>query len=119
MTARQIIQLTAASNEDPAGYLYALCDDGSVWVLQRPDARSSYWNRVPEISQNPRRREAACAEDFFQWMDQLNAEAVRRGYDGCWPLPDDVAHSPNCWIEVYRAGLTPAEALDQNYQSGK
>jgi hypothetical protein len=46
MTARQIIQLTAASDEDPAGY--ALCDDGSVWVLQRP---VSYWTRVTEIPQ--------------------------------------------------------------------
>jgi hypothetical protein len=50
---------------------------------------------------------------FLTWMDELNAEAVRRGYDPrCWPLPDTTAHRENCWIVDFRAGLTPAQALD-------
>jgi hypothetical protein len=50
---------------------------------------------------------------FRAWMDKLNAEAIRRGYDPrCWPLPNTRAHRENCWIADFRAGLTPAQALD-------
>jgi hypothetical protein len=49
---------------------------------------------------------------FYAWMDELNAEAVRRGLDpDRWPL---TAHRENCWLVDCRAGLTPAQALDQN-----
>ena len=50
-------------------------------------------------------------QEFYAWMDLLNEEAVR---SGCWDLPlcDTIAHSPNCWIEDFRRGLTPAEALE-------
>lgn len=50
---------------------------------------------------------------FYAWMVELNAEAVRRGYDlRCWPLPDTTAHRENCWIVDFRADLTPVHALD-------
>jgi hypothetical protein len=48
---------------------------------------------------------------FFKWMDELNEEAVRRGYAG-WPLQAETAHSRNCWIVDFGKGLTPAQALD-------
>ena len=50
-------------------------------------------------------------EGFFAWMDKLNGEAVRRGYQD-WPLQEEVAHSRNCWIADFENGLTPAQALD-------
>ena len=47
---------------------------------------------------------------FRAWMDELNAEAIGRGYDPrCSP---NTAHRENCWIVDFRAGLTPAQALD-------
>jgi hypothetical protein len=52
-------------------------------------------------------------QEFFAWMDELNREALRRGYPD-WPLPDEVAHDLNCWIEDFERGLTPAQALDAN-----
>jgi hypothetical protein len=51
---------------------------------------------------------------FFAWMDDLNREAVRRGIPD-WPLPDEIAHDENCWLEDFKHGLTPAQALDANY----
>jgi hypothetical protein len=52
---------------------------------------------------------------FSAWMDELNAEAVRRGLDpDTWSLPEGIAQSENCWIVDCRAGLTPPQALDQN-----
>jgi hypothetical protein len=49
--------------------------------------------------------------EFLAWMDELNREATRRGYPE-WPLPEEIAHGFNCWIERFNKGLTPAEALD-------
>jgi hypothetical protein len=50
---------------------------------------------------------------FRVWMDELNAEAIRRGYDArCWLFPNTTARRENCWIVDFRAGLTPAQALD-------
>jgi hypothetical protein len=52
---------------------------------------------------------------FFAWLDELNREAVRRGLNpDDWPLPHEIAHSENCWIEDFQNGLTPAQALDAN-----
>jgi hypothetical protein len=53
-------------------------------------------------------------EEFFAWMDQLNVEAVQRGFWHC-PLPKDIAHSRNCWIEDFSNGLTPTQALDAQF----
>jgi hypothetical protein len=47
-------------------------------------------------------------------MDELNREAVRRGLGEPWPLPDEVAHSLNCWTDDFHAGLSPAQALDNS-----
>ena len=50
---------------------------------------------------------------FYAWMDELNAEAVRRGLSSDdWPMPDEVAHSLNCWMTDFRRGLSPVKALD-------
>jgi len=55
---------------------------------------------------------------FFAWMDELNREAVRRGLNpDVWPLPDEIAHGENCWIEDFENGLTPDQALDANYDT--
>jgi hypothetical protein len=54
---------------------------------------------------------------FFAWMDELNSEAVRRGYSSDdWPMPEQTAHGLNCWIEDFRKGLSLAQALDANYR---
>jgi hypothetical protein len=56
---------------------------------------------------------------FCTWMDELNREAVRRGLDGDkWPLPDEVAHDLNCWIDDFNCGLSPAQALDKAGKHG-
>ena len=56
-------------------------------------------------------------QEFYAWMDELNCEAVRRGYPD-WPLPEETAHGLNCWIEDFDKGLTPAQALDANVRGG-
>jgi hypothetical protein len=48
-------------------------------------------------------------QKFFAWMDELNREAVRCGYAD-WPLPEETAHGPNCWIDDFAKGLTPAHS---------
>jgi hypothetical protein len=55
-------------------------------------------------------------QEFFKWMDGLNKEAMRRGY-WAYPLPGEIAHGRNCWIEDFDNGLSPAEALDADARS--
>ena len=48
---------------------------------------------------------------YFAWMDELNAEAVRRGCDPAeWPMPEP--HSETCYLTDFEEGRTPVEALD-------
>jgi hypothetical protein len=55
----------------------------------------------------PKRREYEVTA-FYAWMDELNAEAVRRGLDSNkWPLPDEVAHGENCWMIEFERRLSP------------
>ncbi len=55
-------------------------------------------------------------EGFFAWMEDLNREGVRRGYHE-WPLQKEIARSRNCWIADFHSGLTPAQALDSDYNA--
>lgn len=54
--ARKIIQLSATVSKSFFGeelFVYALCDDGSVWV-RRPwgNKEDWYWNRIENIPQD-------------------------------------------------------------------
>jgi hypothetical protein len=51
---------------------------------------------------------------FYAWLDELNAEAVRRGYDPQYRAAlDTTAHRENSsWNVDFCAGLTPTQALD-------
>ena len=46
---RQIIQITSSNHRDFKDILYALCDDGSVWLVAVTGAGFGEWARLPEI----------------------------------------------------------------------
>lgn len=52
-------------------------------------------------------------QDFLDWMEGLNVEAVRRGLEG-WPLPAEIARDWNCWANDWNEGLSPAQALNRS-----
>jgi hypothetical protein len=51
MTKRKIVQIATAARNDSEGdgsrFLYALCDDGSIWRMS--DLRG--WHQLPDIPQ--------------------------------------------------------------------
>lgn len=49
---RKIVQITTSYIDvNCTEYLYALCNDGSVWYMQDPIAEEK-WERLPEIPQD-------------------------------------------------------------------
>jgi hypothetical protein len=48
---RKITQITVTGNEEGEDTLYALCDDGSVWVLFIPIGGPGKWLRLPDMPQ--------------------------------------------------------------------
>jgi hypothetical protein len=53
---------------------------------------------------------------FEQWLEELNAEAARRGYAGAdrfWQGTGD-----DCWRDYYDVGITPADALTEDESYG-
>jgi hypothetical protein len=49
----RIVQITAAEIKDrdgePSGTVYALADDGSVWMLINPWLPDSQWRKLPDL----------------------------------------------------------------------
>jgi hypothetical protein len=53
---RKIVQIAVAGmdeNPDQWTMLYALCSDGSLWLLSKENSRSGEWQRLPPIPQEP------------------------------------------------------------------
>ena len=54
--SKKIIQI--ATNQDPgaAAELFALCDDGTVWVLASPSSGRvpEQWHQIPSVPQGER-----------------------------------------------------------------
>lgn len=49
---RKIIQIEVAPEQDNFfECLYALCDDGTVWSITKPDLSSSEWVQIKPIPQ--------------------------------------------------------------------
>lgn len=57
MESRKVIQISFALHQ--GGALVALCDDGSMWILERPWDGASQWERVKDI---PEAKEAEGGE---------------------------------------------------------
>ena len=55
---------------------------------------------------------------FFTWMDALCAEAVRHSQTAPWPAADRTTSDLNHWLQVYRLGLTPTQALVHRQTGG-
>ena len=47
--------------------------------------------------------------DFTAWISELNAEAIRRGYQSSHPVSDGCEDDWRCYFDD---GYTPAHALD-------
>lgn len=48
---RKVVQLTSLSSEG-AIFLYALCDDGTMWERMLDPRVHSYWRRMPDVPQD-------------------------------------------------------------------